>query len=239
MRRSILFLSGLFFLSFFSRAQDTIMKTNGNLIAAKILEVGTNAISYKKFGYLDGPLFVVNKTEISFIKYFDGQKEEFSKDIVTAAAAQKPIMDTTQIKKNEYQKSDVTNSSGMNKIEELNGRYTVNGQKASRKDVNKLLEKSKNPAITVPLKAAKTTKTFQKIVKITSIPTTIGGSTALLWTGIDMYNDIRRGRDNTSTYVSTFTSFLTTVTFPVTGKILKNKSDKMYGKLIDLYNITN
>jgi hypothetical protein len=102
-----------------------------------------------------------------------------------------------------------------------------------------MLGSSKNPAIIIPLKAAKATGTAQKIVKITSIPTTIGGSTALLVSGIDLINDIRRTRDHTSTYTSFFTSVFTTFSLPITNKILKKKSDKMYGKLIDIYNVTN
>ena len=239
MKTSIKFFALLIFLSVQSQAQDTIMKANGNLIAAKILEVGTNAISYKKYGYMDGPMFVVDKKEIAYVKYADGQREDFLVNNNALTNGQKAVLDTNLIKQNEAQKMEMLTTSGMNKIEVMDGKFTVNGQKASRKDVNRLLEKFKNPAITIPLKAAKTTKTIQKIVKITAIPTTVGGGSALLWTGIDMYNDIRRGRDNTSTYVGTFTSLFTTVSLPITGKLLKNKSDKMYDKLIDVYNLTN
>lgn len=230
----------LFFLLMFSltvKAQDTIVKLNGEVISAKISEVGTNAITYKKMSMLDGPTFVDYKTDILFVKYTNGQKQYFNKDQINSI--QKSILDSAQIKKNESLKTEKMPDKGMNKIDFLEGKYSINGQKASQKDVNRLLASSKNPAITLPLKAAKTTKTFQKIIKITSIPTTIGGGGALLWTGIDMYNDIRRGRDNTSTYIGTFTSLLTTITFPITSNILKRKSEKMYGKLIDIYNVTN
>lgn len=220
------------------KAEDTIVKVNGDRIVAKITEVGTNAITYKKFNSPDGPTFVDHKTDIFYVRFSNGDKQFFAKE--QFSSTQKAMIDTNLVKKNDLQKNEMTNTtSGMNKIETMNGKYTINGQKASRKDVNRLLSASKNPAITVPLKVAKTTSTFQKIVKITSIPTTIGGSSALLWTGIDMYNDIKRGRDNTSTYVGTLSSLLTTVTFPITGKILKNKSDKMYNSLIDMYNVTN
>jgi hypothetical protein len=225
------------FCSLHVKSQDTIVKTNGEIIAAKITEVGTNAITYKKANLLDGPTFIDYKTDIVYVKFSNGQKQFFAKEI--PAQIQKSMIDTNLVKKNEMQKTDLANSNGMNKIETLNGKFTINGQKASRKDVNNLLGKSKNPAVIAPLKLAKTTKTFQKIIKITSIPTTIGGGSALLWTGVGMYNDVKRGRDNTSTYIGTLTSLLTTVTFPITSRILKNKSDKMYNKLIDMYNITN
>lgn len=227
------------------KAQDTIVKKNGTIIPAKILEVGTNAVSYKKTSYLDGPTIIMNKSEIVYIKYKDGQIEEFLDTQETDL--KKAMLDTAKTSKdigknnstNSQTSRDDNTSSSKNKIEFLDGKYAINGRKASRKDVTRLLETSKNPAITLPLKAAKTTGTFQKIVKITSIPTTIGGGGAFLWTGIDMYNDIKRGRDNTGTYVSAFSSLLTTLTFPITGKILKNKTEKMYNALIDVYNLTN
>lgn len=232
----------LFFIAFGLKAQDTIVKKNGKVIPAKILEVGTNAVSYKKFNYLDGPTFTENKSEIGYIKYKDGQIDEFVD--ISNPSGQKALLDTTKIKNNKPNNQAVatdnnTNQQSKNKIELVDGKFTINGQKVKRKEVDRLLEKSKNPAIALPLKAAKTTSTFQKIIKLTAIPTTIGGGGALLWTGIGMYNDIRRGRDNTSTYVGAFSSLLTTITFPITGKILKNKSNKMYDKLIDIYNVTN
>lgn len=239
----------IFSLSVFSstliNAQDTIVKKNGTIIPAKIIEVGTNAISYKKWKYLEGPTFVENKSELVYIKYKDGQIDEFldSPNSLNNKAVldtnKTKVTNTDQQKAKEGSRKDSSLTQSKNKIEAVDGKYTINGQKAKLKDVNRLLEKSKNPAILVPLKVAKTTSMFQKIVKITSIPTTIGGGGALLWTGIDMYNDIRRGRDNTSTYVGAFSSLLTTITFPITNKILKKKSNKMYNTLIDIYNVTN
>ena len=119
------------------------------------------------------------------------------------------------------------------------GKYYIDGKQVKRKMVDKQLATSKNPVVILPLKAAKLTKTSQKIVKITSIPTTIGGGFSTLWTGVNMYNDIRRHRDNTSSYLGAFTSLFTTVALPITNKILKKKSDKMYARIIDAYNITN
>lgn len=230
-----------FLLTLGLKAQDTIVKKNGTIIPAKVLEVGTNAVSYKKTSYLDGPTITINKSEIVYIKYKDGQIEEFLD--VPKDDMSKALLDTNKIKNN-INNQDITSNTTLtqqaqNKIELIDGKFTVNGKKSSRKEVNRLLEKSKNPAITVPLKLTKTTATIQKIIKLTSIPTTIGGGGAFFWTGINMYNDIRRGRDNTSTYVGAFSSLLTTITFPITSKLLKNKSNKMYDKLIDLYNVTN
>lgn len=216
-------------ISLSSVGQDKIVKMNGDTLNAKVLEIGTNAISFKKTNLQDGPVFTVMKNEIRLIVFYNGTIE-----YITSEAADKNQSPATSVKD-----STKTQSNPKNHIEKKDGKYFVNDQKASSKEVDRLLSKSKNPAIIIPLKAAKATKLAQKIVKITSIPTTIGGGIGSLVSGIGLINDVRRGRDNTKTYVSFFTSMLTTISLPITNKILKSKSDKMYDKLIDAYNVTN
>jgi hypothetical protein len=207
-------------------AQDKIVKLNGDTILAKVLEIGANAVSYRKSGG-DAATYVENKSEIKFIRYATGTIEDFGRS------------STDQEKAAAAVGSNTSASNGKNKIEMLPNGFLMNGQGLSRKEVNKELANSKNPAIPLLLKTTKATKTAQLIVKITAFPTTIGGGCATLVTGINMFNDIRRGRDHTKTYVSAFGCLLTTVSLPITNSILKKKSDKMYKKLIDMYNLTN
>lgn len=65
------------FVEFFLNAQDTIYKRNGELISAKVLEINTKEISYKRFDLLDGPLFIINKNEVKKIKYVTGTIDSF------------------------------------------------------------------------------------------------------------------------------------------------------------------
>ncbi|MDX2190710.1 MAG: hypothetical protein SFY32_12685 [Bacteroidota bacterium] len=58
-------------------AQDIITKTNGEDIKAKVIEVGTNEIRYKKFDDTNGPTFIISKSEILIIKYENGTKDVF------------------------------------------------------------------------------------------------------------------------------------------------------------------
>ena len=76
MKKVILSIS-IIFTSLLGFSQDTIVKKNGDIILAKILEIGTDQIKYKKIGFEDGPTYIENKTEINWIKYKNGQKEEF------------------------------------------------------------------------------------------------------------------------------------------------------------------
>jgi hypothetical protein len=223
------------FLSGNMKSQDIIVKTNGDSIRAKITEIGTNAISYKKFNDQNGPTYVENKSNILLLKLASGEIQKFPPSVANTS--------TTSVMTNTANSSSTGTTSASNdgkiKIEREGSNYLVNGKKVKRKTVNELLGESKNPAITVPLKATKMMGGAQKIVKITSIPSTIGGGFTFLLKGVDMWNDIQRGRATTQSYVNAALSLVGTLTLPITNKILKKKSNKMYDKLIDIYNVTN
>lgn len=59
------------------QAQDIITLRNGDEIAAKVMEVGTDKIHYKKADNLSGPVYVVAKNTIFMIKYENGSKDVF------------------------------------------------------------------------------------------------------------------------------------------------------------------
>ena len=125
------------------------------------------------------------------------------------------------------------------RIDHLDKKYLINNQKVSSKAVDKLLAKSTNPAVVAMAKTAKITKTFQKITKLTSYPSTIAGGIASIATFSNVYNQIQKGGASTQSYVNAGLSFLGTLTLPITSKILKSRRDKLYDKAIDLYNISN
>ena len=53
-------------------SQDTIKTKTKECISAKILEVTTTEIKYKKFDNLDGPTFTIPKSDVSMIRYKNG-----------------------------------------------------------------------------------------------------------------------------------------------------------------------
>jgi hypothetical protein len=59
-------------------AQDTIVLKNGETIQAKIIEVNETSVSYKKYTYQDGPLFIISKSRVDRIRYADGSVDTFS-----------------------------------------------------------------------------------------------------------------------------------------------------------------
>jgi len=46
-------------------SQDIILKTNGTSIESKIDEIGTDKIKYHKYNNLSGPVFILQKENVS------------------------------------------------------------------------------------------------------------------------------------------------------------------------------
>ncbi len=61
----------------FCFSQDTIVVISGESISAKVLEVATTTISYKKWNNLNGPVFTIDKNRVSFIRYENGTQDAF------------------------------------------------------------------------------------------------------------------------------------------------------------------
>ena len=57
--------------------KDIIVLNNRDTIKAKILEVSPTEVKYKKLNYLNGPTFVIYKSDISTITYGNGDVESF------------------------------------------------------------------------------------------------------------------------------------------------------------------
>lgn len=59
-------------------AQDIITTQDGTDIQAKVLEVSSKEVKYKKFSNLEGPTFVIPKSDILIIRYQNGENEVFN-----------------------------------------------------------------------------------------------------------------------------------------------------------------
>ena len=68
-------------------SQDIITKKSGETIKAKVLEVTTDEVKYKKFENQNGPIYSVLKTEIVLISYENGTKDIFSEKMEEADAS--------------------------------------------------------------------------------------------------------------------------------------------------------
>jgi len=242
-RNTILF--ALIFAAFSLKAQDTIVKTNGMVISCTVLEVGANGVSYKKADTKNNQTYTDLKSDIELIKYKSGKLQTFSEaesipSVNTSTVIPNPQTNQIGSTPNYNQSSNGKPQKGPisteSKIIFDGKRYFVDGQKIGRKDVDRLLSRSTNPAVAAPYKVAKLAKTFQKIVGITSWPSTVTGGVASIGTFATVIKESKQ-HISTSSWVNMGLSFVGTLTFPITSKILKKQRDKLYDKAIDIYNV--
>lgn len=66
-----------------SVAQDVIITKDGQEIKAKVSEVLTTQIKYKKYESPDGPLYTVNKEDLLLIRYENGNVEVMNQEAAT------------------------------------------------------------------------------------------------------------------------------------------------------------
>jgi len=67
-----------FFVANLLFSQDVLTKKTGDDIQAKVIEVTTTEVKYKKFDNLNGPLFSILKSELLLVRYENGSKDVFN-----------------------------------------------------------------------------------------------------------------------------------------------------------------
>lgn len=105
MKKTTLFLFTIFISVNVSFAQDIIYKTDGTEIKAKILELTTETIKYKKFEQLEGPTRNILLSDVFMIIYEDGTKEVIKKRI---DIYKQPQVSTNVIPKTESIKNNIS-----------------------------------------------------------------------------------------------------------------------------------
>jgi hypothetical protein len=78
MKKAILILLVTVSISTLCFSQDVITLRTGDQIRSKIMEIGQREIKYKKFDNQTGPVYVVDKSDVSFIQYENGTKDIFN-----------------------------------------------------------------------------------------------------------------------------------------------------------------
>ena len=75
--KRILFLFCAIMFSVAMWADDIIFLKNGDEIRSKINKIGTSVVEYRKVSNLEGPVYEINKGEISKIVYSNGEEDIF------------------------------------------------------------------------------------------------------------------------------------------------------------------
>jgi hypothetical protein len=89
------------FLSFSINAQD-IVRTKKDTIRAKVVEIGIEEIKYKDFNNLEGPVFVLPKTDVIEITYENGTKTLLKPDEYDVTEAATAMRKKTRAVKYEF-----------------------------------------------------------------------------------------------------------------------------------------
>lgn len=90
MKKTAFILLYIFSISF-GYAQDTIFKRNNDTIVAKVFEINTKEVKYKKFHFQDGPVYIDAKSEIAMIIFSNGMKQTFEKQKPEPIVNEQPI----------------------------------------------------------------------------------------------------------------------------------------------------
>ena len=80
MKKFFLLFVGLFGSLVVSQAQDLITTKKGEDIQAKILEISSNEIKYKRYSNLDGPSYIISTSEVLMVRYENGEKDIFNEE---------------------------------------------------------------------------------------------------------------------------------------------------------------
>lgn len=86
-------------------SQDSIRFKDNNIIAAKISEVGIFEIKFHRFDNLDGPLYIVNKQDIRYIKFANGITDTISVNQAISSVIKNNIKNGPKIFINHYRLS--------------------------------------------------------------------------------------------------------------------------------------
>lgn len=87
-KAAALFAACVLMLAVSTKAQDVIVLVDASEIQAKVITVGTNDITYKRWESQNGPDYKVAKNDVFFIRYMDGSKDVFNSKILSSGQGQ-------------------------------------------------------------------------------------------------------------------------------------------------------
>lgn len=101
-----LLLYSLLFISTVGYSQDVITLADGRTVNAKILELTTDQVKYKKTDNLEGPTYTVNLSDLSKIKYANGSEDTFTAKKSDAESTSETKSDVPPIFKGKFDVND-------------------------------------------------------------------------------------------------------------------------------------
>ena len=203
----------LFTFSFFcSFAQDTIFKRNNDIVVAKISEITTTEIKYKKFNFQDGPLYIDRKSDIRIIIYSSGMRETFEEE------KQKPA-------------ANLFPSNSNNKIEDLELRYRFHNVYINQQQMQKTLLDTKDKKIMGLVAQAKEARKME-FIGLVAIPL----GTAAYLNFFELNSPTYSNGDQRIVLVVSGVFALAAISCPIISSIKKKQKVRFNSEAINLYN---
>lgn len=127
------FLVILIICSVLLNAQDTIRFVNGNALPVKVDEIGPTEIKYNRWDNITGPVYVVNKSEVRYIRYVNGMKDTF--------AVAQPKIETPANTETPAYVNNIPVPPGMEQIHIVRKKIYYNHRQVSDKELLNLIRK--------------------------------------------------------------------------------------------------
>lgn len=228
MKNTLVLLFILFGLNVFS--QDTIF-TFHSTVLAKVVEVNTSEIKYKRFDNQDGPMYIELRTQVKSIHYANGTVEEFAK--IAPRTSSPSITPYSADNSADYFTNKYANE---NQLEMYGRGYRYKGNRMTEREFYIFLEKTHDPDINVYVNKAKDAKAKQYIG--------FGGIVLGIGTFYFLTKSLRYASYNNNGTASLNGKYLTYsglcliggITCPILSGVYKNKRTAYNRKAIELYN---
>ena len=131
--RLLLVISMLFCNLILINAQDIIVLKNGDIISAKVREIGNSTIKYHKITNLDGPIYNIDINKVLSINYENGEKDMFD-----SSPYESPSEESNTFSGEVYVKASDDNSDVISKYSKV---FTTNHLKIRNKSAKFVLTK--------------------------------------------------------------------------------------------------
>jgi hypothetical protein len=213
-------------------AQDSIMKTNGRVIAAKIMEISPTEIKYKKWEFQDGPTYIESKSGISYLRFSNGLKEEFAPAANAGPVVINPSSPPPTEANADYYDPNPNRSAGGNavsKMRPIGSKYIYQERKIGEREMQTILMKTQNKDIVRHIQTAKDSHKLQYI-GFAAIPLGIGAIAALA-SSVN-YN----GSLNEGYLAASGVMLVAAIACPIASGIFKHRRTTNNRQAVQLYN---
>ncbi len=157
----------LVFLSCSLNAQDSIFKKNKEVVSGKVLEVGTETVTYRRTDNMTGPVYSLSLSAIQLIRYQGGAVDTF--DVTEKKSVEKYVPAPM-----------VSAPPRPTLIYDETGRFYVNNRRVSMDKLCKTLGERKDPKINFMLSEGRRDKIISAVAGPLSVPCYIVGGASLM-----------------------------------------------------------